>query len=318
MWSPPAGYRNAPGIKFKTSGGADKAYFQLPDYDLLLTILSILKWRQLNGPIRLYGDSVVISLFAELGILELWDDYNTEVLDSIDGSSINPSLFWAAGKFFAYLNEKTPCVSLDTDMVVWRNLNRFYAGFDLRFTHWEAVKGLIWYCRRKNLKRPPSYSFKRAWNWGQTMAANAAIVYFGHQAFKDYYAREAIRYMTNNSLGLTFSDDVRPELLFAEQRLLTMCAREMNLVAQPFLRAIWSPERLWFTKHDERFSEWIFFQLNNQPLFTHAWLYKRYIKDNLEARRNYCRDLVRAIMFEFPDQARLLENIEGMQDYLPG
>lgn len=317
MWSPPTVHRSGSLVKSETPKRVNQGYFELlPDYDILLTILSVLKWQQLNGPIRLYGDSRTVSFFADLGILELWDDYNTEVLDRIDGNSINPTLFWAAGKMFAYLNEPSPCVSLDTDMIVWRNLDRFYPGFDLRFTHWESVQISEWYCRRKDLKRPPGYRFKRAWHWGDTMAANAAIIYFGHQGLKDYYARESIRYMTNNSLGPVFSDDVRPELLFAEQRLLPMCAREMNLVALPFLEAIWSPKRLWFTKHDEKFGEWIFFRLNN-PLFTHAWLYKRYIKDNLEARREYCRDLVKALMFEFPGQARLLENIEGMQDYLP-
>jgi hypothetical protein len=319
MWSAPllrGKHRSGIQGKFSPSVQRSATRFELPDYDILITILSILKWQQLNGTIKLYGDSVSVSQYAALGMLELWDEYDTVILDGIDCETINPTLFWSAGKFFAILNEAAPCVSMDTDMVVWQPLDDLCAGFDLRFTHWEAVEQSSWYGRRKDLSRPPGYRFKRAWNWGRTMAANTSLVYFGDQQLKDYYATEALRYMQHNSTGVTFLQAETPEILFAEQRLLPLCAEEKNAAFQPFLDATWSARRSYFTKHDERHGEWLFFSIREQPLFTHVWFYKRYIEGNESVRQEYCRELVRAILDEFPSKRELLERIACVRSHL--
>lgn len=319
MWSAPllrGKHRSGAQDKFAPPGGKTGVRYELPDYDILITILSVLKWRQLNGTIKLYGDLVVVSRYAELGMLELWDEYDTALLDGIDCEAVNPTLFWSAGKFFATLNEAAPCVSLDLDMVVWRPLEELCAGYDLRFTHWEAVEHSPWYGRRKDLRRPPGYRFKRAWKWGRTMAANTSIVYFGDRQLKDYYAAEALRYIRNNGAGVTFWQGETPEILFAEQRLLPLTAREKGAVFGPFLDAVWSSGRSYFTKHDESHGEWLFFSLREQPLFTHLWFYKRYMEGNESVRREYCRELARTILAEFPHKRALLEGIESVRPHL--
>lgn len=278
----------------------DGSQLELAREDLLLTVLSALQWRALNGPITLYGDSLAIATLDELGILDVWNDHNTEVLDAIDPSKINPALFWSAGKFFALRHEATPIVMLDTDLVVWRNLDSSVRDFDVRFTHWESVKVSPWYVRRKDLRRPAGYRFRRAWHWDGVMAANTAITYFGDSSRKNDYADSAIEYMTENGLPLESSGIITPEMLFAEQRLLAMHAGALRLRAQPFLNAVWEPSISWFSKHDESYGPWLFFQINDQPWFTHCWLYKYHLRNNAYERQAYCAALARQIAANFP------------------
>lgn len=321
MWSAPSvqgKHRSSLEEKFKAPASHDDEHYSLPDYDILLTILSVLKWKQLNGTIKLYGDSRAVSYYAQLGMLELWDAYNTEALDGIDCDEINPSLFWSAGKFFALLNEPSPSVYLDLDMVIWRNLEKFHDGdADARCTHWEAVDDSSWYCRIENLRRAPDYEFKRGLDMDYPLAANTSIIYFKNEALKNYYASEALRFMRNNCRGMTFPNAATPEMLFAEQRLLPLCAKETDSLLLPYIDVVWSASRSCFEPPNLELNVWRFYSIRNQPLLTHTWHYKRHIEVEPTVRRQYCLDLVNAILEEFPQQFGLLQNIDFLRKYLP-
>lgn len=254
-------HRSALEEKFDFSSKNHKKNFNMLDYDILLTMLSALKWKQLNGKIKLYADSVAASFYERIGIIDIWDEVNTDVLDQINSNEFNPTLFWSAGKFFAYSKERSPFVMLDTDLIVWRDISPFYESADLYFTHFESVERSYWYTRRKDLNKPINYHFKKAWHWNDTLAYNNAITYFGKQEFTNYYIEEAMRFMRNNGSNILFSKAETPEILFVEQRLLAMCAKEKNLVAQPFINAVWSPAKSRFVKHDTKLGEWMFFKL---------------------------------------------------------
>lgn len=285
-----------------------------PDYSILLALLLALKWKQLNGRIKLYTDSLAASIFHELGILSIWNDYDTEVLDKINWTSINPTLFWPAVKFFAYLNEKSPCVYIDLDLIIWKNIHEICHKKDVLFTHQESVKDSYWYCQKEYLRRPEGYEFKKEWSW-EIPAANTSLIYFGDSSFKDYYSQEALRYITNNSVDILATKSETPESLFAEQRLLTMCAKEMSLKALPFIDATWSPIRSRFIKHDKKLGVWNFHKIENQPLITHAWFYKRLLESNVTAHDMYCRSLVKIILDEFPDIIKSLKNAKFIEKY---
>jgi hypothetical protein len=287
------------------------------DYEILLLILSILKWKQKNGVIKLYADKLSAQQFRSNNLFDLWSESDTDLLENIDPNLINASFFWSTGRFYAYLNEPAPVVSLDMDMIVWADLTQLYQNFDLRFTHWEITKHSQWYPYRRELKRPVGYHFKQSWNWKETMAANTSIVYFGNDTLKNYYATEALNFIKNNSLTDSPSFIVTPEILFAEQRLLGMIARETDANIKPFLDAVWDPRKSDFVTHDKEYGRWFFDYIEPQPMFTHTWVAKDEYNERIDKRTQYCRRLVRAILREFPDQLDRLKSIEKLQTYLP-
>lgn len=301
--------------KFDAKAKATDKCLHFPDYTILLAIVSALQWKKTNGNIRLYADSTVANEFQKLGILEIWDDYNTDVLNAIDWNYINSTVFWPSGKFFAYLNEPAPCVAIDIDMIVWKNLKDFYQENNLLFTHWESVEHSYWYCDKDDLKCPPTYKFKKEWGW-RTAAANTSLIYFGSSEFKDYYTAEALRYISKNSLGLVSKKAETPELLFAEQRLLLMCAKEKGIKFRPFLDTVWSPSLSYFTKHDQSYGRWDFPKIDNQSLFTHAWFYKRHIEDHQDKKTTYCKQLVSSIKNEFPKTFKALREHYYISKYV--
>jgi hypothetical protein len=150
--------------------------FQLPDYAILLLILSVRKWQQPNGPIKLYADDGAIAFLERSSLLALWDEIDSEVCALPELNRINPELFWLAPRLFACLKEEAPCVSLNVDLVVWRNLDEFFQGYDLRLAHWKSLHGHPYYPAPPGLRHAPGYSFKDCWSFDQTMAM--CITYF--------------------------------------------------------------------------------------------------------------------------------------------
>lgn len=286
---------------------AAEVSLQIPKYSLLLLILSVLRWKQLNGPIALYTDSPFAEYFDHLGLLSLWDDYNVEVLDSINLSLVNPTLFWSAGKFYAYRKEQAPFVSIDTDLVVWRDLSAFWKG-DLRFSHWE-IADRTYYGVKAKLLRGFGYSFNPSWRWRPFRAANTSLLYFGQDDFKAHYADEALRYIEGNHPVTHFAQPVRPEMLFAEQRLILLCARDKRIHLAPILDATYCPRRDRFVDADSLYGSWDYCSLYWQPLMTHAWIYKSYLERDYEARREYCEQLMALLYAEFPQHREVVKNI---------
>ena len=285
LWSKPlVGGRHISALssKFsdKTSG------FCFPDYCVLLVICSVLAWRRHSGNIRLYTDEVFAEKLDNIGILKLWDNFDLDVLGSIGPSSINPSIFWNAGKLAALQAQQAPCICFDTDLIVWRSLHNDLAGADVAFTHWESPTPRYWYCRRRDLSRPLGYRFSRAWNWSPGLVANTSLMYFEDESFKSYYAEQAFRYMRGNQIG-TCLKNPRCQKCFLRNSACSPCAaRNGTLTPEPSLMPYEIPKTSWFTKHDSRYGEWLFFELHNNTPLTHAWIYKRHIEDDREPGRH--------------------------------
>ena len=93
--------------------------FAMEDFDILTAVLSALKWRQHNGRITMVTDTFGSGYLKKLGLEKIWD----EIEISLDGISVNPKMFWAAGKLYALAKREAPCVMLDTDFIVWHGIS---------------------------------------------------------------------------------------------------------------------------------------------------------------------------------------------------
>lgn len=249
--------------------------FQVDDFDLLCTILSALMWRRHNGPIKLYTDSVAYDYYKRAGILDIYDGgVDTDVLDHLP-DNINYEIFWASGKLFALRNEGAPIAIIDTDLIVWKPISHILEGQRVAAFHHEPLFQDI-YLPSFYLKTRPGYEFDPEWDW-TVDACNAALTYMGDQEFLEYYTDCAFDFMRDNT---EYPEEMISQMVFAEQRLLGMCAHKRGIPVYFFL-----------------FDPW---QEDNDG-FTHLWGAKDQARHDAKQRAVLCRLLIDNIHKLFPD-----------------
>lgn len=115
--------------------------YEIPDYELLTTVLSALLWRKKNGSICMITDRVGERYYRSLGLAPVWDDGIRCELDAIP-YTVDPSTFWAAGKLYALEKIPAPCVMIDTDFIVWNDLREqlsHHSWLSSTGNHWSRI-----------------------------------------------------------------------------------------------------------------------------------------------------------------------------------
>ena len=264
------------------------SYF-IEDYELLTTILSALVWRKHNGSIKMVSDTVGSEYYCRLGLAHIWDLGIDTVLDTLINEDIYPLSFWAAGKIFALKEQVTPCVMIDTDFIVWEPLPAKVQGETLAVAHREGLYAEI-YPEKPFFNMDINYQFPIEWDW-TVLPCNTALLYIADERFKEYYTAESIRFMQN----LRETKNITAEMVFAEQRLLSMCAAAKGINIKTFLAIN---------------------QLETQNSFTHIWGLKGELQTNKEKRREFCLSCVRRVISDFPEETATLKNIECLKPYM--
>lgn len=257
-----------------------------PDFEILTSILSVLKWQEHNGPVKLITDTQGALFFQYLGMGELWDEIDVS-LDRIP-SDIDPFLFWAAGKLYALQTMDLPCVMLDTDLIVWKKLADLEK-YELITAHAEGLNPYV-YPHHSIFQLQNDYQFPKEWDFSLD-AANTAFLYIKDSAFRDYYVEQALSFFRN--VG---TDGLNPvtAMCFAEQRILPMCAAAKNVPITYILNLN---------------------QPNAQDLLTHTWGFKQIMRERPEVREDFCRRCIERIRKDFPERESLLINNPVLKKY---
>ena len=260
-------------------------HYMMEDFNILTTILSVLKWKEKNGSIKLYTDTAGYNYFEKNGILSLWDaGIDVEVLNHAE-KNINPKTFWAAGKLMALAHENCPICLIDLDFIIWKKI--FFPESPLVVIHREALATNV-YPGKEHLTIPNHYTFDKSFSWSEP-ACNTAFVFYNHDELKDFYLTEAFRFMIENP-----AKDGNISMVFAEQRLLAMCAKKLNIPITCF--------------HPNPFD-------SSNRLYTHIWGYKLQLKQDPIARTNFCKKCIKRIITDFPEQTHLLYKIPSLKGY---
>lgn len=263
------------------------APYEIEDFEILTTILSALKWRDKNGAIKMITDKNGAEFYETNGMTRIWDGVEV-LLDDIP-DTFNPSVFWAAGKLFALKSQKSPIAVIDTDFIVWEPI-LFDNLADVTSVHFENLYPDV-YPEKGYFRMKEGYEFGE-WNW-QIRAMNTAFCVFKNQELLDFYTNEAIRFMENTAGDV---NDSLKYMVFAEQRLLPMCAEKMGVYYTSFS----SLERL-FT-HGENY-------------FTHTWGMKQQMRDIPELRYDFCMRCIGRILNDYPDTEQMLRGIDCLKRY---
>ena len=247
--------------------------YSIDDFEILSTILSALLWRDLNGPIKLYTDGAGYEFYRMLGILDIWDGgIDVHTLESIP-TSIDPEIYWAAAKIFAIRNEKAPVVMMDTDLLVWKHLDEL-RDIHLSAFHRESLQTDC-YIPYDVLKKRKDYRLDPDWSWS-IEPCNTALAYFNDLDFKNYYTQSAIDFMLDNNER---PFELVSQMVFAEQRIFSMCAQKMGIEILTFLDSAYDGETV---------------------DFTHLWGTKSLARDDVAFNIQLCTSLLNAIRREFP------------------
>lgn len=261
--------------------------YQMTDFDLLTTVLSALVWRRENGSIRMITDDTGAQYYRSLGLTDLWDGGIFTYLNDIP-YTIDPCTFWAAGKLYALAATPAPCVMLDTDFIVWHSLSEHWHR-PLAVIHREALNPAI-YPAPSAFVLAPSYHFPTNWNWHEP-ACNTALTYFGNDRLRKTYVEQAMDFMqaARGRDGLIY-------MVFAEQRLLAMCAQACGV-----------PIHAFSTEQD-------LFQ-GNQRDFTHIWGFKQAMQEQPVLHELFCQKCAARIRKDFPIYANICQTIPQLQPY---
>lgn len=200
--------------------------FQMREYERLTAELSVRLWRRCCGPVYLLTDGPGEAYFHETGLGRIYDG----VCACLDCHRYGIDLrkYWAAGKIQALLQVHAPCVILDMDMLVWRRLE--LSDCSLAAAHTEPLLDRL-YPPFSFFLMSPRYTFPA--NWSQTvLPLNTSFVYFSDDAFKDDYAKQSIRFMQYER---DTPDSGATCMIFAEQRILGMCAAVAGIQPKTFL-----------------------------------------------------------------------------------
>lgn len=258
--------------------------YSVEDFELLTTILSALKWREKNGTITMVTDSVGEVFYKSAGLTEVWDNIEN-ILDNID---VNPDVFWAAGKIFALSSQEAPVAMIDTDFIVWDIINPDELS-DITVIHFEDLYPDVY--PPKDYFRMKNYSFDDDFDWG-LKACNTAFCIIKNDELLKYYTKKSIEFMKHTDE----KDDRLKYMVFAEQRLLPMCAEKLNMSVGAF------------SDLGNLFS-------GSETRFTHTWGMKQQMRDNGALRYDFCRRSINRIIHEYPHMYEIMKNIECLKQY---
>lgn len=260
--------------------------YNIEDFELLTTVLSALKWKEHNGKISMITDSTGYNFYEKNNLLSLWDNIE-KTLDEMP--KINTDMFWAAGKLFALKHQNTPVAVIDTDFIVWAPL-AFDNFAPVTVIHFEDLYPDV-YPDKKHFKLNDGYSFNPDFDWTLN-ACNTAFAVIKDKGLLDYYTSEAINFMEN----AIDCDDTLTYMVFAEQRLIHMCAKKLGVK----VKAI--------SDLDKLFSD-------GERYFTHTWGMKQQMRDNPHLRYDFCMRCANRIKRDFPDTANILKQIKSLSEY---
>lgn len=263
-------------------------YF-IEDFEILTTILSALKWQEFNGNIKMITDERGAEYYKSLHIDTIWNKGIDVVLDKLISKEIDPNIFWAAGKIYALQSENTPCAMIDTDFIVWNNINDILYDKEVCTIHREDITDI--YPFKDYFIMKDKYSFDSEWDW-RIKPQNTAFTYIANKEFKDYYTNSAIEFMKNLKVG----NNRIINMVFAEQRLISMCSKKMKIN----IHEIFSLEEL---------------SREKQHLFTHIWGYKDVLRTNKSERSAFCVRCIRRILKDYPYFEDKIANMDMLKEY---
>lgn len=263
---------------------------RMRDFELFTLLLSALEWRKHNGEIALLTDHAGADYLQNCGLSEVWDEPEI-IFDDESMKGIDERVFWAGAKIFALQKQHAPCVMMDLDFIVWRTLDFTQYDGQTVVIHREPVGNEV-YPEKAYFQMDKSWTDFDDTYWSLE-ACNTAFAYFGDAELLQYYCKKALLFMHYAQVR----EPDLPYMVFAEQRLLAMCAKQMGQEIQTF------------SSLNDLFGD-------KQREFTHVWGQKETFRQNNSQRAAFCWKCAERLQHDFPDWAEKLQKQSWAHPYL--
>lgn len=255
------------------------------DFEFLTWLLSALEARR-YGPLRLVTDARGALAVQRVGLEWVYNGGISTTLDAVP-REVDPSIFWAAGKLYAYRSVNPPCVCVDMDAVLWKPVAPAAPVMALH------PEGKDWGWYRDDRQHFAPFGFDGPdWDWNLD-PFNTGVVYLGDAAAMRLYVDTATAFVERFSREVCADPAQRPAftnaMIFAEQRLLPMCCQRLGLTVAPLTRTIPGAAGL-----------------PQNPDCLHLWRAKLAYKLCPDARLTLLNWLIKRLLHTFPEARPLL------------
>lgn len=249
------------------------------DFDLYCTALSALQWRKNGGQITLCCDSKFAEYYMRIGFSDIWNTINVCIADDLE--RIDPLMFWAGAKLLALREMNAPVVMIDMDFIAWNNP---VFGDEIIAAHREDISDGIY---------PPLSFFQTRGHIlpdfsEDVLPLNTAFLYVPDNDFKEFYTSQSIAFMKSS----VKCDDYLKYMVFAEQRLVAMCADYTGMPVKTLL----DKDVLFRPQSD----------------FTHLWGAKQAMRDNPRLRTDFLAKCRMRLLRDFPEYKYIIDIIDGL------
>ncbi len=295
--------------------------FSLDNLELIQLIVSALTWRKLNGDVFLYTDFHGFQYLEGLDLLDVWTSVDYEKLTSFEKEGVDERFYWTAAKTWMLGEIDLPFCFIDHDLVVFDRIEEWMWESDCRVHHLEFPDP-EYYPAKECYFTPKGYEFNPSWRW-DTMIPNSSLLFFRNDSFRKYYRKEALRFQKNNGrLGNTQQSAIN--YLFADQRLIAMCALEKGIRLETFINEVATiqyphPARGWPNipnrpETDEMLGipEWLINPRNFDPRkklrIEHLWVAKKFVLGNPQLHRKFIDHKAQYVRQHFPEFAAKVES----------
>lgn len=261
--------------------------YHMQDFEKITLLLSAEEWKRFNGPVQMIADEQAIGFLEDMGLLPV---FNAGVKVMEVDERINPTVFWAAGKLEALGMITGSAAMVDLDLIVWQDMEPFFRGKDVCVIHEEPLREEI-YPGKDFFRMKPEYQFDPALDWS-VLPCNTALLYIRDQKLRKRYVEESLRFMLN----CVEEKENLCHMVFAEQRLLPMCAAREGQSVTPFVS--------------------LMEELDCQQAFTHIWGHKNVLRFNYSERERFCIRCLNRLREDAPEAYEIAVKWDDMQEYL--
>lgn len=279
-------------------GKGKKRYSYESPANILVAVLSALKWKQLNGGIKLYTDKEGYNLFNKFNLLNIWNrGIDTSVVEKMS-KEVDPR-FYALSSVYAYEYEPINSFILDIDCIVLDTLIDLANESDILCTTRDSLKELkdTVYRPKEDLNIPEGYKFEDGLDW-EFDPFQSSVLLLKNTELREKYIQNAKEYTkgerkTVEEWDMAYIDQRYPAML-ANKMGLTINALGKNCIHKSILHTHHFKTylntidyiELWFSqiilKEIEKIDIKVFNTLIDSSVFK-KYINKDYINNNIES-----------------------------------
>jgi hypothetical protein len=279
--------KNFMGHKKHSSYEYDGNDYYLPPHEIIMQIASITSAKvRTNLPVKLITDNVGRDYYEKVGILDLFDEVDTNTLETINTTyNINPAQFWTSGKIISICKEEPPFLFMDLDLILKSDFPKWVYDYDLVHTHWEVSRSFL-YVEKQMIDNLglniPTFDERM-------LIPNTSLLFVNNKdVLKDYFKLH---------LEITTKTyEVVPDWLWlmSDQHILGYTIRDLKAKVTSFYDKTYMQFPDIKTKDEPGFlPEWVYIPQKNEETsveFEHIWLDKIPILNNPAFRENKVKE----------------------------